>query len=166
VLCAAVDMDTSDRRPLEFLGKVRKVSPELADQVDQRLKGFAERYPENAASNYYYAYSLWQRGGGEEGKGLDEIERLLRKAVMRAPEWYEPHYLLGTVYDSEQRYQDALRELQRVVKIEPGYSPAHSRLAVLYSRTGDKAKAMQEASIAKKLKDAQRESEMVEEIEK
>ena len=38
----------------EFLGMARKVSPQLAEEVDQRLKDFAERYPQNAAANYLF----------------------------------------------------------------------------------------------------------------
>ena len=92
---AAVDLDPNDRRPIQFLGRASRVSPELAQEVDRRLQDFAQRYPENAAANYFYALSLWERGGGEQGRDLDKIERLLRKAESLAPEWYEPHYQLG-----------------------------------------------------------------------
>lgn len=156
VLCAAVDLDPTDRRPVEFLGKARKVSPELAAEVDKRLQDFAERYPENAAITYYYAYSLWQRGGGEEGKNLDKIEALLHRAEARAPGWYEPHYQMGVLYESEGRYTDAIREMQETVKIEPGFAPAHFRLAVLYGRAGDKARAALESAVVQRIKNQDR----------
>jgi tetratricopeptide (TPR) repeat protein len=159
VLCAAVDLDPTDRRPIEFLGKARRVSPELAREVDERLRAFAERYPDNAATSYYYAYSLWERGGGEEGKNLDKIEELLRRAEARAPAWYEPHYQLGVVYESEKRYPDAIREMQETAKIEPGFAPAHFRLAILYNRTGDKAKAELESRAVQRIKDQDRKSD-------
>ena len=100
VLCAAVDMDPTDRRPIQFLGRARRVSPELAEEVERRLEDFAERYPKNAATNYFYALSLWERGGGEQGKNLDKIERLLLKASVLAPAWYEPHYQLGVLWEA------------------------------------------------------------------
>lgn len=161
VLCAAVDLAPTDRRPIEFLGKVRNVSPALAEQVDRQLRDFAERYPGNAAANYYYAFSLWQRAGGEEGKNLDKIEGLLRKAETEAPDWYEPHYQLGVLYGSEKRYLEAIRELQKTIKIEPEFSPAHFKLAVFYNRTGDKPNAAREAGVVKRLKNRQMESDMV-----
>jgi tetratricopeptide (TPR) repeat protein len=156
VLCAAVDLDPTDRRPVEFLGKARKVSPELAEEVDRRLEDFAERYPENAATNYYFAFSLWERGGGEEGKNLDRIEALLKTSEARASGWYQPHYQLGVLYESEKRYPEAIREMQKTVKIEPEFAPAHFRLAVLYSKTGDKLRAVQESAIVRGIKNKDR----------
>lgn len=156
VLCAAVDLDPTDRRPVEFLGKAQKVSPELASEVDKRLQDLATRYPENAATTYYYAYSLWQRGGGEEGKDLDHIEALLRKAETKSPGWYEPHYQLGVLYQSEKRYQDAIREMLETVKIEPEFAPAHYRLAMLYGRNGERAKAASESRKVQQIKNQDR----------
>jgi tetratricopeptide (TPR) repeat protein len=156
VLCAAVDLDPTDRRPIEFLGKARKVSPELAEEVDRRLEDFAERYPENAATNYYYAFSLWERGGGEEGKNLDRIEALLKKSEALASGWYEPHYQLGALYEREKRYPEAIHEMQKTVIIEPEFAPAHFQLTVLYSKTGDKLRALQESAIVRRIKNKDR----------
>ena len=155
-LCAAVDLDPKDRRPVEFLGKARKVSPDLADEVDRRLKDFAERYPDSAAIDYYYALSLWDRGGGREGNGLDKIESLLRKATSRVPQWYEPHYQLGIVLESEMHYTRAIEELRRATCLEPGFSPAHFHLAVLYKRTGDQVAAAREGALVREIKDKDR----------
>ncbi len=152
-LCAAVDMDPTDRRPIEFLGRARRVSPELAKEVDRRLQDFAERYPKNAATNYFFALSLWERGGGEQGRNLDQIEQLLRKASALAPGWYEPHYQLGVLWEAEKRYSDAIREMRTAVKIDPDFFPAHFQLAVLYGRTGNKSKADAEAALVRQLKE-------------
>jgi tetratricopeptide (TPR) repeat protein len=153
VFCSAIDLDPNDRRPIQFLGRASRVSPELAQEVDRRLQDFAQRYPENAAANYFYALSLWERGGGEQGRGLDKIERLFRKAESLAPEWYEPHYQLGVVYEVLQRYGDAIGEMNRAVKIDPDFFPAHYRLAVLYNRVGQRTAAAAEASAVKRLKE-------------
>ena len=132
------------------------MSPELAVEVDKRLQDLAERYPDNAATTYYYAFSLWQRGGGEEGKNLSQIEELLHRAETRAPGWYEPHYQLGVLYESEKRYPDAIREMREAAKIEPEFAPAHFRLAILYGRTGDKAKAALESAAVQRIKNQDR----------
>lgn len=152
VLCAAVDLDPSDPRPVQFLGRAGRVSPDLATAVDKRLKDFADRYPDNAATNYFYALSLWERGGRDEGKNLPRIQELLRKAELLSPGWYEPHYQLGLLYEAEKRYPDAIREMQKAVKIDPNFFSAHFRLVALYGRTGDKAKALDEAKKVKRLK--------------
>jgi len=153
VLCTAVDLDPKDQRSIQFLGRASRVSPALAEEVDRRLKDFAERYPDNAATNYFYALGLWERGGGAEHMNLAQIERLLHKAEILSPGWYEPHYQLGVLYESEARYPDALREMNRAVKIDPDFFPAHYRLAVLYNRTGERDKATAEASLVRRLKE-------------
>lgn len=159
VLCTAVDLDPKDRRPIQFLGRASRVSPELGQEVDRRLRDFAQRYPENAATNYFYALSLWERGGGDEGKDLANIEQLLRKAEDLSPGWYEPHYQLGVVYEAEKRYGDAIREMNSAVKIDPDFFPAHFRLAVLYNRVGQRAEAVAEAAAVKRLKEKDNEEE-------
>jgi tetratricopeptide (TPR) repeat protein len=160
-LCAAVDLDPSDQRPVTFLGMARKVSPELAAQVDQRLQDFATRYPENAAASYEYAMSLWDRGGGEQGRNLAEIEALLKRATARAPRWYEPHYQLAMVYESENRSRDAIGELRQAATLQPDFKPAHFELARMYKRVGDNVHAAQEADRAKQLDNVQIKSELL-----
>ena len=152
VLCAAVDLDPKDRRPIQFLGRASRVSPELAQEVDRRLRDFVQRYPENAATNYFYALGMWERGG-DQGKDLAQIEQLLRKAEDLSPGWYEPHYQLGVVYEAEKRDGDAIREMNKAVKIDPDFFPAHYRLAILYNRVGQRAEAASEAAAVKHLKE-------------
>jgi tetratricopeptide (TPR) repeat protein len=159
VLCAAVDLDPSDRRSIQFLGRASRVSPELAQDVDRRLGDFAERYPDNAATNYFYALSLWERGGGEAGKDVDKIEQILKKAEALSPGWYEPHYQLGVLYEAQKRDADAIQEMSRAVKIDPKFFPAHYRLAVLYNRAGRKTEAAAEAAVVRRLKDKDNEEE-------
>ena len=152
VLCVAVDMKPKDRRPVEFLGMARRVSPELAEEVDRRLEDFAERYPDNAAINYYYAVSLWERGGGKQGKNVDKIEALLRKAVVEAPEWYEPCYQIGILFQDEKRYPEAILAMQRTVKLQSDFVPAHYRLATLFNQSGQKQLAARELAIVQSMK--------------
>ncbi len=159
VFCAAVDLDPTDIRPIQFLGRATRVSPNLTKEVDRRLQDFAERYPKNAATNYFYALSLWERGGGEEGKGLEKIERLLRNAAVLSPDWYEPHYQLGVLYEAEDRTFDAISEFRNAIKIDWDFFPAHFRLAVLYKRTGQRSQAIAEAETVRRLKEKDNEGE-------
>lgn len=159
VLCAAVDLDPADRRPIQFLGRASRVSPELAQEVNRRLRDFAERYPGNAAMNYFYALNLWEHQSGHAGEDFDRIERLLKKAEALSPGWYEPHYQLGVVYEAQHRDADAIREMNRAVKIDPDFFPAHYRLAVLYNRAGRKTEAAAEAAAVRRLKDKDQQDE-------
>jgi hypothetical protein len=56
--------------------------------------------------------------------------------------------------------------MQKAIKIEPEFSPAHSRLAMFYNRAGDRLNASKEAAVAKQLMDRQKESEIVQEAQK
>ncbi len=161
VLCAAVDLDPADQRPITFLGMARKVSSELAAQVTERLRAFAERYPNNAAANYEYAMSLWEQAKGEQEKNVSEITALLQRSLKTAPGWYEPHYQLGIVYESQERYADAAREMRKAAELEPGFKPAHFHLAGLYKRLGDNARAIEESKRAQALDNAQIKSEIL-----
>ena len=160
VLCSAVDLDPTDPRPVTFLGMARRVSPELAGEVNQRLKTFATRYPGSATANYEYAMSLWE-GGGKQGQDIPDIERLLQRAVRLEPHWYEPHYQLGVVYGTGQRYPDAIREMRKAAELQPDFKAAHYQLAMLYKRVGDNAHAAEESARAKRLDNDQIKSEML-----
>lgn len=155
--CAAVDLDPRDDCPVTFLGTARRVSPQLAAEVDERLRAFVARYPENAAANYEYAISLWERGGGQQGTNLPQVEELLVQATHRAPRWYEPHDQLGIFYESEKRYQDAIREVRRAAQLQPDFKPAHFHLASLYKHVGDTTRGAQESDLARKLDNARSE---------
>jgi tetratricopeptide (TPR) repeat protein len=157
-LCKAVDLAPADPKPITFLGMARRVSPELAQEVDARIKDFAERYPGNPAANYEYALSLWDRQGGEAGKNLDEIDRLLLKAIASAPQWYEPHYQLGLSYEKQGRYADAIGAMRKASQLQPAFKPAHFRLAILYKRIGDQQHAAAEAAKARQLDNTEIES--------
>ncbi len=78
---------------------------------------------------------------------------MFRKAESLAPEWDEPNYQLGVVNEAQQRYGDAIQEINRAVKIDPDFFPAHYRLAVLYDRVGQRTAAAAEASAVKRLKE-------------
>lgn len=162
--CAAIDLDPKDQRPVQFLGRASKVSPALAAEVDRRLKDFAERYSESPATNYFYALSLWDRGGGLQGEGRETIERLLKKAETLSPEWYEPHYELGVLYQDEERIPEAISEMKRAVKIDPDFFPAHYRLAVLYKRAGKQADAAKEGEMVRVLKANENEDQGVHDV--
>ena len=58
--------------------------------------------------------------------------------------------------ESEKRYPAAILEMQKAVRIEPGFAPAHFRLAVLYNRTGDKSQAEHESAMVQRIKDRDR----------
>ncbi len=152
-LCHAVDLDPKDTRALDFLGKMYDVAPEKADEVTRRLARFAREYPDNAAANYYYALSLRRRTTEGGAAGADrEAEELLHKAIKLSPEWADPHFQLGLLYEDEALPDNAIREYRTAVRLEPKLAKAHYRLAHLYEKKGQSQLAKAELRTFEALK--------------
>jgi tetratricopeptide (TPR) repeat protein len=151
-LCAAVDLDPTDPKPFQFLGKVSTVSPPSIPEVRSRLQKFVELYPDNGPAIYYYAMSVWRRSEGESAADLPTVESLLKRAIAAAPGFYEAHYELGILYQDQQRYEDAIRELNQTVALRPDFNRAHYRLFLLYSRIHQKQLADEHLAILKQIK--------------
>ena len=151
VLCSAVDLDPKNTKPYEFLGKLGHVSPALVPAIRERLKGFAQMYPDNEAANYYYAMSLLQESGDEKPADTT-VEALLQKAVAADPQMYEAHFELGVLYQDQGKFSAAIDEFNQTLKLRPDYNRAHYRLVLLYSRTGQKDLAAQHLAILKQIK--------------
>ena len=151
-LCAAVDLNPSDPKPYEFLGKVSKSSPALLPEILSRLEGFVRLYPNNGAAMFYYAMILWQRTDGQASPNLDPVESLLKKAVAADPNLFEAHYQLGVLYQDELKYNDAIVQFNRALQIRPDYNRAHYHLVLLYNRTHQKQLADQHLMLLKQIK--------------
>jgi tetratricopeptide (TPR) repeat protein len=152
-LCQAVDLDPKDTRALDFLGKMYDVAPEKAGEVTRRLARFAGEYPNNAAANYYYALSLRRRTTGAHSASLErEAERFLLRATKLSPEWPDPHYQLGLLYEDESLEDNAIREYQVAVRLRPELAKAHYRLARLYEKKGQRELAQTELHAFEALK--------------
>ena len=160
-LCAAVDLDPTDPKPFQFLGKVSTVSPALIPDIRKRLQKFVQLYPKNGPAIYYYAMSLWQRSKGEPAADLGTIEALLKQAIAADPNFYEAHYELGILYQDQQKYQDAIGEFNQTVKLRPDFNRAHYRLVIMYTRTNQKQLADEHLAILKQIKQEDAEAEEV-----
>jgi tetratricopeptide (TPR) repeat protein len=144
-LCTAVDLDPTDTRALEFLGKLNDIAPEMEDDVSQHLARFARLYPGNASANYYYALSL--RGRAKPS----QIEALLKQAIQANPQMADAYYQLGILYQDEDETAKAILEYQRAVQLRPDFKSAHYRLSFLYQSEGQTELARNELRIFRSL---------------
>lgn len=136
-LCDAVDLNPRDTRPLEFLGKMHDVSPQLAAQVSTRLKGFVDRYPRNPFAHLYYGISLWKLEQYQSGSAdLDSAEQHLATAVKLDPKLAEAQLQLGLLYDVRKKYASAAKSLESAVRLDPQSEKALYRLGQVYLRLG------------------------------
>ncbi|MDQ2844310.1 MAG: tetratricopeptide repeat protein [Acidobacteriota bacterium] len=152
-LCKAVDLDPTDTKALDFLGKMIDISPRYADDVTKRLARFASIYPSNSAANYYYALSLRKRDVNTDDKaGQQGAEVYLVKAVRLRPDFPDAHYQLGLLYEDEVRDNDAIHQYELAATDQPTFMKAHYHLARLYQKGGHEALAKKEFQILKTLK--------------
>ncbi len=151
-LCKAVDLNPADPRPMSVLEKMYDVSPRLADEVTRRLAGFNQLYPKNATAQYYYAVSLWKRESGRESAtNLSRVEALLKSAVALDPKLYEAHQQLGMLYEEEGKLGAAAAEYEAELALRPDLATTQYRLAQVYLRTGQRAKADEHLKIYRQL---------------
>src|SRR3954463_1233518 len=55
---------------------------------------------------------------GNDKKVLEELATIIQKA----PEFIEPHLLLGEVYQSQNKVKEAIEEYQKAIAINPGFN--------------------------------------------
>jgi len=155
--CDAADLAPSDPRPYQFLGEMYGVSPEVAGEVSSRLRRFVDAHPKHALAHFHYAMSLW-KGSAEAlvTKDVQQVETLLRRAVMLDPRMAKAFFELGVLLADQQRYPEAIRNLRRAAELQPDLSQARYRLAQLYQRTGQKDLAARELEVFRQLTTAAR----------
>lgn len=129
-VCAGVDLNPEDLRPLVFLGLMIELTPESGPLVRARLEGFARRYPRNAQAQYLYGLSLSKTAKAGEG------EPFLKRAAALAPRMHEPRLELGKLYADANRTEEAIVELEAALRLAPGVEAAHYRLGQLYQKAG------------------------------
>jgi len=149
--CRAADLEPGDARPIEFLGEMYGVSPDLASEITERVARFAKAQPSAAAGQYYYAMNLW-RAPGVSDETLKTVESLLKKAVALDGKMTKAHLQLGILLSEQKRFDEAIPALAEAVRLDPNLGQGHYRLAQAYQRTGQKELAAQEFAAFERLK--------------
>jgi tetratricopeptide (TPR) repeat protein len=148
--CQAADLAPSDPRPYQFLGEMYGVAPSLGGEITDRLARFARAHPRNALAQFHYAMSLW-KGQPAAPADLRQVEALLRRAVALDRRLAKGFLELGILLSDQQRFREAIQELQSATRLEPDLAQAHYRLSQAYQRTGQKALAAKELEIFERL---------------
>ncbi|MBI1787911.1 MAG: tetratricopeptide repeat protein [Acidobacteria bacterium] len=152
-LCAGIDLDPVDPRPIFFLGKMLDVSPQLAGEVTRRFAYYAKLYPKNALAQYYYGVSLWKQAHGQpDTQAVLAAEKHLKSAAALDPNLAEARLQLGILCESQGRDADAIQALRQALRIDPSLETAHYRLGRLYQRTGQADLSRKELEIHARLR--------------
>ena len=179
-LVRASDLAPDNPAPYLFLGKMQSVEASQSEKSVDRLARFARLEPDNALANYYYALSLSKQlsasmaveHGNQRNVDLAaRVESLLQKAVRLDPQLGAAHLQLGIIYSGREDFPAAISSYRKAIEICMGQTnrdpanpdndetlvAAHYRLARVYLRIGDKAKAQEQLHLhdesARKTKD-------------
>jgi Flp pilus assembly protein TadD len=145
-VCAGVDINPADLRPLVFLGMMTDLSPDSASLVRLRLEGFATRFPSNPQAQYYYGLSL------TKSDKPASAEPFLRRAQRLNPKMPEPRFELGKLYADAGRKVEAIQELKAAIALAPDLEAAHYRLGQILQRDGQTALATHHLAKYRELK--------------
>jgi Flp pilus assembly protein TadD len=73
-----------------------------------------------------------------------QVETLLKKAVALDAKCFDANLQLGIMAFKQHNYEQAISFYQKAIEVNPQLGEAHYRLAVVYDRLGESAKAKQE----------------------
>jgi tetratricopeptide (TPR) repeat protein len=147
----ASDLNPSDPTPYLFLGKMQNAEIVQPEGFVERLGRFARLQPENALANYYYAVALWKTRKGSDSTTPAQVESLLNKALFLDPKHGGAYLLLGILYSDRGDFPKAIAAYQQAIEADPQMEEPHYRLAQIYRRVGEKARAQQELQLYEQL---------------
>lgn len=155
-LCDASDLNPVDPAPYVFLGRIDMAAPAPLTCVDQRLMRFVQEHPGDARANYYYAMAIWKRQKQpENSQDMQQVERLLTKAITDDPKYGEAYLQLGNLYAGEHNSEKAISFYTKAIEVNPQLGEAHYRLGVAYERVGESSKAKEEFQLHDDIEKAQ-----------
>lgn len=136
-----IAIDPAVPQPYEFLVKMLDQLPEDLP----RLRQLAERWhaassspgqPPSASPAYVLARVL-----EEQGEAPERVQALLQKAVAADPRHVDSWFALGALAEKQRRFAAAADAWQRCLALAPNRPETHFRLARVYDRLQQPAKA-------------------------
>ena len=151
--CQAADLAPTDPRPYQFLGEMYGVAPAHGRRDHEAAGAFRQGAPAKRAGAVPLCDEPLERPArriadqpicGRLKRCSDKRSRSIASSRRASCE-------LGILLSDQQRYTEAIQELQRATRLEPDLAQAHYRLAQAYQRTGQKALAAKELEIFERL---------------
>jgi len=145
----AADLNASDPTPYLLLAETQSSSIADSDGYLERMARFARLQPANARANYYYAVALWKQKAA-----AGDAQALLEKAIHLDPALAVARVELGILRASQHQFSEAIRDFEQAIAIDAELPEAHYRLAQVYLRTGETAKAQREFALHDRMEKA------------
>jgi tetratricopeptide (TPR) repeat protein len=138
-------------QPYVFLGRMLDQSGDRLPEITNRFRAFAKDHPDNYLGGLLLSKSLGAASGSIASGYIKERETLLRGSMKLKPDYWESHYELGALLESEHAYKDSAVELIESVKLNPDIADAHYHLSRVYDRLDKPEEAARERQIHQQL---------------
>ena len=133
-------------QPYIFLGRMLDVAEDRTAAVTHALAAYEQTQPDRYISSFLYAKALAAGGGN-----ADQIESLLRKSIAFRNDFWESHFELGLALERRRVFDEAAKELERSIELDPNQPVPHYRLARVYDRLGKTSEANRQREIHARL---------------
>jgi tetratricopeptide (TPR) repeat protein len=140
--------DPSNIKAQDNLG----LSLEAKNEVDAAIAAYREsiKLDENSSVHNEQPYLNLGALLAKSGRPEEAVSLLVRAAAI-APDSGKIHYQLAKAYFDLNRFEDARREAEKAVNLDPGQSSNHYLLGRIYQRSGSRALAAEQFRLTEKL---------------
>lgn len=142
---AALALRPDDPEILLLYVRVLETARETDKALEQAMRG-ADRFPHHAGLNLEVG-DIVLTTGGDPSIAINYLER----SVSADPTPVKPHVDLAKAYAHKQRTNDAISEINKVIKFDKD-GAMHYQLARWYNQTGRRIEAAEALEVSKRLK--------------
>ena len=134
-----IDLDSAIPQPYIFLAKMIDQLPDRVPEIRTRAEAWHRQEPQNGFAPYVYARAL-------QAAGVDDSETkpLLLEAIRRDAKIWEFSFELGQLLERQRDFPAAARAYESATAINDQVPEVHYRLARVYDRLSQPAKAERE----------------------
>lgn len=134
-----IRIDPAIEQSYEFLGRMLDQAGSRLPEIVAADEEWSTDNPENSKAQLELAKALLL-----EHPDDPRPESLLRQSLALDASNWEAHYQLGVLLADQHKYEDAARELNEAIRLDPKQAMPHYRLARVYDRLGQPDKAAEE----------------------
>jgi tetratricopeptide (TPR) repeat protein len=131
-------LDPAAEQPIAFLNRTHEHWGDRTDQVIDLFTTYAKQHPGSALAHFVLG-----RATGDASE--------LRRSIELNPLAPDAYIELGSVLEKQRDYAAAIAAFRRAADLAPKNPIPHYRLARLYARTGDSARADAERALHEKV---------------
>jgi tetratricopeptide (TPR) repeat protein len=147
-----------DASPAWFLlGEAYESATRSQPAIETAFASYLKNAPRDPWAYYHYGAILYQRAQASGRRDYHEVVVNLNQALRLNPKFAQPYLELGLIAMVEGKTEQSIAALQKAVSLEPGLAAAHYRLGLAYQRLGNSARAQEEMSRFRALKERERE---------